>query len=87
MPFPCASGQVTICKATKQTNKNRSCKCGLEGENYFLRVLIERDREREKKKKKTWKLMSCEMIAMEGDILKCSKICIFALVSRVMKKH
>lgn len=37
--------------------------------------------------KKTWKLMSCEMIAMEGDILKCSKICIFALVSRVMMKY
>lgn len=65
MLFPWASGQVTICKAAKKT---RSCKSGLEGENYFLRVAYcEGLREEEK----NWKLMSCEMIEMEGDIQKC----------------
>ena len=31
--------------------------------------------------------MSCEMIEMEGGILKRSKFFIFAFVSRVVKKH
>lgn len=35
----------------------------------------------------SWKLMSCKMVEVEGDSLKCSKICISALVSRITEKH
>lgn len=46
---------------------NRSCKSGMEGENYILSMAYgERLSE-----KAFWKLISCEMIEMEGDILKC----------------
>lgn len=43
------------------------------GENYFLRMAYGEELQEEEK---NWKLMSCEMIEMEGAILKCSKICI-----------
>lgn len=40
----------------------------MEGENYILSMAYG---ERLSEKKAFWKLMSCEMIEMEGDILKC----------------
>lgn len=46
----------------------------MEGENYILSMAYG---EGLSGRKEFWKLMSCEMIEMEGDILKCSKICIF----------
>lgn len=44
----------------------------MEGENYFLRMAYGEELQEEEK---NWKL-SCEMIEMEGAILKCSKICV-----------
>jgi hypothetical protein len=45
---------------------NRSCKSGIEGENYFLRMAYgEGLREEEG----NWRLMSCEMFEMESDVL------------------
>lgn len=52
---------------------NRSHKSRMEGENYILRMACGGGL---REGKRNWKLTSCEMIEMEGDILKCSKICI-----------
>lgn len=40
-------------------------------ENYFLRMAYSEELQEEEK---NWRLISCEVIEMEGTILKCSKI-------------